>query len=56
MPAKSPKQYRLMAGLAGGMTPNSDNAPSKAVAKEFVSATPSKLRSKWSKKSKKIRL
>lgn len=51
MPAKSGKQYRLMAAVAhggfkstGGLTPE--------VAKEFVDKTPPRMRSKWSKKKK----
>lgn len=56
MPAVSGSQYRLMAGLAGNMHPNTKNAPSKSVAKDFVNATPAKLRSKWSKKPKKLKV
>jgi hypothetical protein len=50
MPAKSPKQYRLMAGIAHGMKPRSGIGPSKKVAEEFVHATDSKKRKLWSKK------
>lgn len=56
MPAVSGKQYRFMAGLAGGMTPNNKNAPSASVAKDFVDKTPAKLRSKFSKKPRKLKL
>lgn len=38
MPSKSAKQHRLMEGIAHGMTPRSDHAPSVEVAKEFVQA------------------
>jgi len=50
MPAKSPAQYKLMAGIAHGMKPKW-GGPSEAVAKEFVSKTSKKKRSKWSKKN-----
>lgn len=56
MPATSAKQYRLMAGLAHGMEAYSKDAPSKSVAKDFVDKTSPKLRSKWSKKPKKLRM
>jgi len=57
MPAKSDKQYGLMAGVMAGSI-KGKGLPSKAVAKEFVHATPAKKRSafakhlKQSKKSK----
>jgi hypothetical protein len=38
MPSTSEKQHKFMAAIAHGMTPRSKNAPSKAVAKEFVAA------------------
>ena len=50
MPAKSPKQYRFMAGIAHGMKPNSGIGPSKEVAEEMVKKTAAKKRSDWSKK------
>jgi hypothetical protein len=50
MPAKSSKQYRLMAGIAHGMKPKGGIGPSKEVAEEFVNATPTKKRKLWSKK------
>ena len=50
MPAKSAKQYGMMAAIAHG---NSNKkrafAPSKDVAKEFVSKTPPKKRSEFMK-------
>jgi len=50
MPAKSPEQYRFMAGIAHGMKPKNGKGPSKKVAKEFVDKTPSGLRKQYSKK------
>lgn len=53
MPAKSPAQYRFMAGIAHGMKPKGKNkglGPSEAVAKEFVDKTPPKKRSFFMKK------
>ena len=44
MPAKSAKQFKFMAGIAHGMTPNKGVGPSPAVAEEFVKKTPSKKR------------
>lgn len=52
MPAKSGPQYRMMAGIAAGNIPATGGL-NKAKAKEFVSATPSVNRSKWSKKKNK---
>lgn len=52
MPAKSPAQYRLMAGIAHGMKPNSGVGPSKKVAEEFVKATPKKKRMQFMKAGK----
>lgn len=42
MPAKSPKQYRLMAGIAHGTIKG--YGISKEVAEEFVHKTPAKKR------------
>jgi hypothetical protein len=52
MPAKSGPQYRFMAGIAHGMKPRGGDGPSKAVAEEFVHATPPAKRSAWAKKRK----
>lgn len=52
MPAKSAKQYKLMAGIAHGGIPATGGL-TKAVAKEFVDATPSGMRSEYMKKKKK---
>lgn len=49
MPAKSGKQYRLMAAAAHG---KSNIGPSEAVAKEFIRKTPKKKRSLFMKKDK----
>ena len=51
MPAKSAKQYGLMqATLHSGITGKSGKSgPSKAVAKEFINATPAKKRSVFAK-------
>jgi hypothetical protein len=38
MPSKSAKQHRFMAAIAHGMKPRKKNAPSKAVAREFIDA------------------
>lgn len=46
MPAKSAKQYGLMQGVLHGSITGS-SAPTRAVAKEFVNATPAKKRSKF---------
>jgi hypothetical protein len=51
MPAKSDKQYRFMAGVAHGSIPATGGL-TKGKAKEFVDATPPKMRSKWSQKKK----
>ena len=53
MPAKSGKQYRMMAAIAHGATPKSGVGPSKEVAKEFVEKTPKKKRSLFMKKKDK---
>ena len=53
MPAKSAKQYALMAGVAHGMKPRGGIGPSPEVAKEFVSKTPPKKRSAFMKALKK---
>ncbi len=52
MPAKTPKQYRFMAGIAHGMKPTSGIGPSKEVAEEFVKKTPPKKRSMFMKGGK----
>ncbi len=39
MPAKSGKQYRLMAGIAHGMKPNKGIGPSPEVAKKIIEGT-----------------
>jgi hypothetical protein len=53
MPAKSAKQYRLMAATAYGKGPKmSSIGPSKGVAKEFVNKTPAKKRSIFMKKGR----
>jgi hypothetical protein len=49
MPAKSPAQYRFMAGIAHGMKPKGAG-PSPAVAEEFVKKTPAKKRKLFAKK------
>jgi hypothetical protein len=53
MPAKSPKQYRFMAGIAHGMTSNKGIGPSPEVAEEMVKKTPPKKRSLFMRKKKK---
>lgn len=53
MPAKSGRQYRLMAGIAHGMKPRSGVGPSPEVAREFVEATPADKRKAFSKALKK---
>ena len=53
MPAKSAKQFRMMAGIMNGNIKATGGMPSRAVAKEMVDATPSGLRSEYSKKKKK---
>ncbi len=40
MPAKSKNQFKFMQGIAHGMKPYSGKGPSKAVAEDFVAATP----------------
>jgi hypothetical protein len=50
MPAKSPKQYRFMAGIAHGMKPRHGIGPSPAVAREFIEKTPKDKRKQYSKK------
>jgi len=40
MPAKTAKQYRLMAAIAHGAKPKGGKGPSREVAKEFVKETP----------------
>jgi hypothetical protein len=41
-----------MAGIAHGMKPRRGGGPSKALAEEFVHATPPSDRSRWSKKKR----
>ena len=55
MPAKSKAQFRYMEMVAHGGKPRSGGGPSKAVAKEYVSATasPKSLPEKVSGKRKK---
>lgn len=48
MPAKSGKQYRFMQAAAHGSI-TGGAGPSRAVAKEFVHATPAKKRKQFSK-------
>lgn len=52
MPAKSAKQYRLMAGVASGSIPATGGL-TRGVAKEFVDATSKEKRSEFMKKKKK---
>ena len=47
MPAKSPRQYRLMQAIAHGGTPRKGIGPSKEVAEEFVRKTPAAKRKQW---------
>lgn len=53
MPAKSAKQYGMMAAIAHGAKPMSGIGPSQAVAKEFVDKTPASKRSAFMKALKK---
>ncbi|MFZ2196998.1 MAG: hypothetical protein WAV13_04645 [Thermodesulfovibrionales bacterium] len=53
MPAKSAKQYGMMAGIAHGMKPRSGIGPSQEVAAEMVHKTPAAKRSKFMKALKK---
>lgn len=53
MPAKSDKQYKMMAGIAHGMKPRGGIGPSPEVAKEMVMKTPAKKRSMFMKSLKK---
>ena len=48
MPAVSGKQFRKMAAVMAGKSKGM--GPSKAVAREFVKATPPAKRKLWSKK------
>lgn len=52
MPAKSAKQYRLMAMIAHGKKPSNLKSigPSQEVAEEFVKKTPKKKRSIFMRK------
>ena len=52
MPITSPKQWRLMAGIAHGMKPRHGAGPSPEVAKEFIEKTPAKKRKAFAKSSK----
>ena len=49
MPAKSAAQYRLMQAVAHG-TSTKKGGPSKAVAREFIAATPPAKRTAYAKK------
>lgn len=49
MPAKSSKQYRLMAGIMSGSINPGSEGPSRAVAKEFVDKTPHAKRRRFMK-------
>lgn len=49
MPAKSGKQYRLMAAVAAGNI-KATGGLDQATAKEYVKSTGPRMRSKWSKK------
>lgn len=51
MPAVSRKQYNLMQAILHGKA-RGKHLPSKAVAREFVNATPHAKRSAWSKDKK----
>ena len=53
MPAKSAKQFKLMAAIAHGAKPYSGAGPSPEVAKEFVHKTPKDKRSLFMKGKKK---
>jgi hypothetical protein len=53
MPAKSAKQYGMMAAIAHGAKSKTGVGPSQAVAKEFVDKTPSDKRSMFMKHLKK---
>lgn len=53
MPAKSAKQFGMMAAIAHGSKPQSGIGPSPEVAKEMVAKTPSKKRSAFMKALKK---
>lgn len=50
MPAKSGKQYRLMAMIAHGGKPTTGVGPSKEVAEKFVNETPKNKRKLFSKR------
>ena len=50
MPAKSAKQYRLMAAIAHGNLRGLSGSPTQAVAKEFVEKTPPKKRQLFARK------
>lgn len=52
MPAKSGKQYRMMAAIAHGAKPLKGTGPSPEVAREFVEKTPAKKRSQFMKGKK----
>jgi len=53
MPAKSAKQYKMMAAIAHGAKMKHGVGPSPEVAREFVEKTPAKKRSLFMKKGKK---
>ena len=52
MPANSGKQYRFMAGIASGNI-QATGGLTQSKAREFVTSTPPRMRSKWTKKKKK---
>lgn len=49
MPAKSAKQFRFMKAAASGKHKDNPMMPSKEVAEEFISKTPSKKRKLFGK-------
>lgn len=53
MPAKSAKQYKLMAGVAHGSIPATGGL-TKETAKSFVNETPKSMRSRFMKKKKNV--
>jgi len=52
MPAKSAKQYRMMAAIAHGAKSKNPSGPSPEVAREFVEKTPKNKRSLFMRKKK----
>ncbi len=53
MPAKSAKQFKMMAAIANHKGSKFDGGPSEKVAKEFVSKTPKSKRSMFMKQGAK---